>query len=328
MKSAKLFFVLLLSILVNSAYAHFQLVYTPSSVIPEDVSSVEFRLAFTHPFESGHTMDIGKDESGAVKGMKEFFAIHKEKRTDLLAALKEIQFTSNEGSGKGFAFTLTKEHGFRGGGDWVLVAVPQPYYEGSEDIYIQQITKVMINKGELDTDWANRAAEGYPEIIPLVKPYDVWTGGVFRAVVVDGKGNPVPNAEIEFEMINYDVDMAANKFTGSAKLEKSGAGMILANAQGVFEFIPPRAGYWGFAALGAGGKKEFGGKELSEDAVLWIEAQPVETALTTSMEAAASAEMEMAVTEKKSSASPVVLIAVVAVLAVAIAGFVVFKKKK
>jgi len=255
-------------------FAHFQMVYTPTSVIDEEVKSVPFKLVFTHPFESGHTMDIGKNEKGEVKGMKNFFITHKEKTIDAVDQLKEINFSTNENSGKGYDFMLDKDTSFRGGGDWVLVAVPHPYYEGSEDIYIQQITKVMVNKGDLATDWQNRVADGYPEILPLVKPYDVWVGGIFRGIVVDKKGNPVPNAEIEVEYVNYDFDMGANKLGGNPKTDR-GAAVILADDNGVFSFVPTAEGYWGFAALGAGGELEHEGKELSMDAVLWIEASAV-----------------------------------------------------
>jgi len=34
----------------------------------------------------------------------------------------------------------------------------------------------------------------------------------------------------------------------------------------------PKAGWWGFAALGAGPDKEFEGRELSQDAVIWVQA--------------------------------------------------------
>lgn len=254
-------------------FAHFQMVYTPTSIIADDVKEVPFKLVFTHPFESGHTMDIGKNEKGEIKGMKNLFITHKGKTIDALSSLKEITFSTNENSGKGYDFVLDKDSSFRGGGDWVLVAVPHPYYEASEDVYIQQITKVMVNKGDLSTDWKNRVAEGYPEILPLVKPYDVWVGGVFRGVVVDSKGKPVPNAEIEVEYVNYDVNMKKSKFEKKAKTQR-GAAVIIADVNGTFSFVPTRAGYWGFAALGAGDAKEFAGKELSQDAVIWIEAFP------------------------------------------------------
>ncbi|MGP1455232.1 MAG: DUF4198 domain-containing protein [Treponema sp.] len=267
----KISFTLLVFFASEMAFAHFQMMYTPSSIIEGDTKEVPFKVIFTHPFEAGLTMDIGKNEAGEVKGMEHFFVVHKKKSIDAVSKLKEMTFTSLENSAKGFDFILNKDSSFRGGGDWVLVAVPYPYYEGSEDSYIQQITKVIINKGTLDTDWSDRVAEGYPEILPLVKPYDVWVGGIFRAMIVDGKGKPVQHAEIEVVYCNYDVDMHNNKFTGSPRITK-GSTVIHADAQGNFSFVPTAPGYWGFAASEAGGKKQFNGKELSEDAVLWIEA--------------------------------------------------------
>ena len=51
------------------------------------------------------------------------------------------------------------------------------------------------------------------------------------------------------------------------------ATVIYADANGYFSFVPVHKGYWGFAALGAGGEMKHNGKELSQDAVLWIEAK-------------------------------------------------------
>ncbi len=264
--------VLLLFVFVGASFAHFQLIYTPSSKVND--SEVEFRLVFTHPAESGHTMAIGKDKSGSVKGFKEFFSIHKGEKTDLLKGLKKSTFKTAENQDEAYNFTLDKNFGFRGAGDWVLIAVPHPYYEQAEDCYIQQVSKVMINKNDMPTDWQERCAEGYPEIMPLVAPYEVWAGGVFRGIVVDSDGKPVPNAEIEFEYINYDVDMKKNEFKRKAKTSAA-SGVIYADQNGVFAFVPHCEGYWGFAALGVGKDTEYDGKELSQDAVLWIEATKV-----------------------------------------------------
>lgn len=266
--------VLILIILLGStlAFSHFQMIYTPNSIIDSSTSSVDFILTFTHPFESGLTMDVGKNEAGEIKGFQEFYSIHKGKKKDLLEGLKKSEFTSAENTATSYNFTLDKSSGFRGGGDWVLVGVPYPYFEAADDGYLQQITKVFINKSSLSTDWSDRCCKGYPEIMPLVKPYEVFVGGVFSAVAVDNDGKPIPYAEIEYEYINFDVDMKENKFTGEKRIEKAGSGMLMANATGFFSFIPPKAGYWGFAALGAGKVKEFSGKPMSQDAVIWIEA--------------------------------------------------------
>ncbi|QEJ95502.1 DUF4198 domain-containing protein [Treponema phagedenis] len=315
-------------------FAHFQMIYTSSSIIEQNAKSAGFILTFTHPFESGLTMDIGKNEQGEIKGLKEFYSIHKGKKLDLLSMIKESEFTSAENKASAYTFTLDKDSGFRGGGDWVLVAVPHPYYEASEEGYIQQITKVFINKAGLATDWQTACVKGYPEILPLVKPYDIWKGSIFRAVVLDSNGKPVPFAEIEFAHINYDIDMQAKAFTGKAKLEQAGGGIILADATGVFEFIPPCAGYWGFSALGVGKEKEFSGKALSQDAVIWIEINKDETEpapASNENEEKTAASEETSASEKdreprKDDFSPAALIIVILLFAVMFAWPPIFKK--
>jgi cobalt/nickel transport protein len=51
-----------------------------------------------------------------------------------------------------------------------------------------------------------------------------------------------------------------------------GAVVAVTDANGVFTFGIPKAGFWGFAALGSGPDTEHEGKELSQDAVIWIRA--------------------------------------------------------
>ena len=51
------------------------------------------------------------------------------------------------------------------------------------------------------------------------------------------------------------------------------AQIIHADENGVFVYGIPRAGWWGFAALGVSGKGHtYQGKTLRQDAVLWIQA--------------------------------------------------------
>ncbi len=322
-----LFLIVLTLFIMVEAFAYLQVIYTPDSIV--EGSEVLFKVVFTHPFSAEHTMDIGLTKDGEVKGFKEFNIIHKGKSLNAVNDLKQITFTSLENSGVAYDFVLNRENGFKGGGDWVIIGVPNPYYEASEDIYIQQITKVMVNKGGFSTDWEARLADGYPEIVPYVKPYAVWEGGMFRAKVVDTEGKPVPSAEIEIEYINHDVDMNANKFSGAARIEKKshGTAVIRADWQGNFSFIPPKAGYWGFAAIGAGGEKKHDGKELSLDAVLWIEAKSLDAA-----EAAAAPEVEKEPgSDDEASASGggnVSALIIIIVIIVVLALVLVFAKKR
>ncbi len=257
-------FVFMLSI---SAFAHFQMIYSPDSV--PKTKKINLKLVFTHPFEAGHTMDIGKDEKGKIHPPIAFGVMHKGKKRDLLKKLRPITFRSLTNSGRAYEADVK----LKGMGDHVFYFVPPPYYEPSEDIYIQHCTKVIFNIGGIPTDWDAAVGDPLPvEIIPLDKPYALWVGNVFRGVVTCG-GKPVPNAEIEVEYMNHDIK--GNAFVKEAKVEAPHDAFVTqtikADSNGVFTFGLPRAGWWGFAALGAGGDLKHNGKELSQDAVIWVQ---------------------------------------------------------
>ncbi|ACZ12567.1 DUF4198 domain-containing protein [Sulfurospirillum deleyianum] len=260
------------SVIASSALAHFQMLYTPNMAL-EKGGKIELRHVFTHPFADEHTMDMGKQhDSDALAPVVDFFAINKEQKTDLKSTLKEITFKGNHNSGKGFA----SEYKAQKMGDHILVLTPAPYYEKGEDAYIQQITKTIVNVAGTPTDWdADLGLKA--EIVPLTKPYAIWEGGSFTGVV-KSNGKPVPFAEIEVEYINRDVDIKNNKMGKDRVKAPQDAFVtmgIKANKDGEFTFALPKAGFWGFAALGVGVDKEYKGKELSQDAVIWVEAKPM-----------------------------------------------------
>ena len=100
----------------------------------------------------------------------------------------------------------------------------------------------------------------------------------FRGVV-KSEGKPVPFAEIEVEYMNHKPNMKRNNFDKAATLKAPHDAFVTltikADANGTFAFAMPRAGWWGFAALGVGPDKEFEGKELSQDAVIWVQATEI-----------------------------------------------------
>jgi cobalt/nickel transport protein len=262
MKHAVLAIIGLSAIIVagGPASAHFQMVYTPQSALAKG-GSVDLKLVFTHPFEAGHTMDMGKPE--------QFFAVHKGQQQDLLATLQPLSWTSLTNAGQGYGTSVA----LRGMGDWIFCLEPVPYLEEAEMAYIQQFTKTIINVGGLPTDW-NSEVGLVAEIVPLNMPYAMLAGNVFRGIV-KSNGQPVPFAEIEVEYLNHSPLMDKNAF---AKEENASfpdtfnwPTMIMANAQGEFSYGIAKAGWWGFCALGVGPVKEFNGKELSQDAVIWVQ---------------------------------------------------------
>ncbi|PID45699.1 MAG: nickel transporter [Proteobacteria bacterium] len=223
---------------------------------------VTVNMPFTHPSHGGPMMDMGQPLSVQVS--------HKGKTTDLLDKVTPVTWQGTENSAKAFK----AEAKLRGLGDYVFTMTPEPYLETSEDAYIQQFTKTIVNVGGLPTTW-NEPLNNVAEIVPDQPPYAVYAGGLFSGVVL-ADGKPVPGAEVEVEFLNYDINKAGDGFTKDPyveyPVENINIATVVTDDNGRFFFGVPHAGYWGFAALGVGAKKEYKGKELSQDAVLWIQA--------------------------------------------------------
>ena len=263
----------------TTALAHFQVLYTPE-MAPTKGKATQFTMVFTHPVHGGPHMDMGQPEQFYVVSQRGGDA--KPKRTDLMKYVKPIDWLSNKKEKGGAAQSPTKAFDAslprsvtRSLGDHIFVLQPAPYYESGEDKYIQQFTRTIVNVGGVPGNWAEPM--GLPaEILPLNKPYANWVGGVFRGrVLADGK--PVPNAEMEIEFINHKPDQDGHRFSEAGEVELPqdayGTQTIYADAQGEFTIGLPRAGWWGICALAIGADTEHEGKELSQDAVLWVQAK-------------------------------------------------------
>jgi cobalt/nickel transport protein len=252
----------------QQASAHFQLLYTPQSALSE-AAAIPLALVFSHPFDNGFTMEMGKPEAFYVVSQR---GDAEPKTTDLMQYLEPIQWTG--GGGKAAAYVAHPPRNLtRSLGDYTYVLRPAPYYEKNEDKYIQQITKTVVNIGGLPGAWDEPL--GLPvEIVPLDKPYANWTGGVFRAVVLSG-GKPVPHAEIEIEYLNHEPQIDARRFDPEGKVtapqESFGTLSIRADAMGQVIIGLPKAGWWGICALNLDDDLKHQGKELSLDAVLWLQ---------------------------------------------------------
>ncbi|WP_028870307.1 MULTISPECIES: DUF4198 domain-containing protein [Psychromonas] len=244
-----------------SANAHFQMLYTPE-LLHAKGGAISFKMPFTHPAASGHVMAVDKPEA--------FYMIKKGKKTDLIDTVTDIEWES--AVDKGHAYQADVK--LRGLGDYVFIAQPSPYFEAEEDIYIQQITKTIVNVGNLPTDW-NKDIGLTAEIVPLTKPYAIYEGGIFSAVV-KSNGKPVPFAAVEVEFMNYVPDMQNNHFAKEPIMTPPSdifvTQTIYTDANGTFHFSLLKAGQWGFAALGIGEKTTYQGKALSQDAVIWVQA--------------------------------------------------------
>ena len=108
--------------------------------------------------------------------------------------------------------------------------------------------------------------------MPLNKPYNIIAGSTFTGRVLSD-GEPAAGVEIEIEYMAAEPQMDGD---GAAEPKANpmpgGAINAITAADGTFTFGIPKAGYWGFAALGSGPATQHAGKDLSQDAVIWIHA--------------------------------------------------------
>jgi cobalt/nickel transport protein len=157
-----------------------------------------------------------------------------------------------------------------GPGDYVFFVEPAPYWEPAEGVMIVHYTKTIVDAYGAGEGWDRMV--GLPvEIEPLTRPYGLWTGNLFTGVVRKG-GEPVPFAEVEVEWRNDgSVTAPAGPFVTQ---------VLKADANGVFSYAIPRAGWWGFAALIEGDEPmpspEGKSVPVEQGALIWVRARDMQ----------------------------------------------------
>jgi cobalt/nickel transport protein len=236
-------------VLAAVASAHFQMIIPSANIIgANDPKEVNLDIMFAHPME-GPTMDMKTPTKFGV-------LIGGEERKDLLSTLQEVKVSGHS------AYKTSYKVGRPG--DYIFYIEPAPYWEPTEEKMIIHYSKVVVSVMGEEKGWD--AEVGLPvEIIPLVRPYGLWTGNLFSGIVKQN-GKPVPHAEVEVEYYNKD-----RKITPPS--DPYVTQVIKADGNGVFSYAMPRAGWWGFAALCEGPKmKNQEGKEVDVEVggVFWV----------------------------------------------------------
>jgi len=244
------------------SWAHFLVLLPERDLVGAERRAVNLEIFFTHPMEGGPVMPLERPQKVGV--------FVRGKEYDLTPLLKVYQrpvyepWRHETSDKKVPAWRLFYE--CTRPGDHVFYVVPEPYFEPAEGVFIQQITKVIVNAFGAETGWD--AYLGFPiEIVPLVRPYGLWEGNLFCGrVLKDGK--PLPGAEIEVEFLN---DGSVRGVSGPFVTQ-----VLKTDQEGEFCYTIPWAGWWGFAVLSEGKTLSKDGQEypLELDAVIWLRAYP------------------------------------------------------
>ena len=237
------------------AIAHFGAIIPSIDIVTQkDNKTITLNLKFFHPME-GHYMEMEKPA--------QFGVMHMGEKTDLLESLKQKKI-------QGFS-TWETAYKVKRPGDYTFYVVPKAYWEPAEDCSIVHYTKVCVNVLGLEEGWDEEIGLE-TEIIPLTRPYGLWTGNVFTGIV-KLNAKPVPYAEVEVEYYNEDgkIIPPADPYITQ---------VVKADGNGVFTYCMRKAGWWAFAALNEASWKlkdpEGGDKPVEIAAVYWVRTRDME----------------------------------------------------
>jgi cobalt/nickel transport protein len=216
-------------------------------VMKGEPRALRLDLIFGHPFE-GELMHMQKPA--------EFGVMVRGRHYDLLNTLKARDI-------EGISY-FTALYKIKRPGDHIFYVEPSPYFESAEEKFILHYAKTVVHAFGLEEGWDEEIGLK-TEIIPLTRPYGIWTGNVFQGIV-KAFGKPVPYAEIEVEYLaGGSLNAPAAPFITQ---------LIKADMNGVFTYAFPKAGWWAFAALSEDKDriKHTDGKEYPVEigAIFWI----------------------------------------------------------
>jgi nickel transport protein len=228
--------------------AHFGMVIpSDSMVMQEDDRTLSVNLSFSHPMEM-IGMELAKP--------KLFTVWANGKNQDLTGQLEQIEILDHT------AWDI--DYPIKRPGVYMFHMEPKPYWEPAEESFIIHYAKTVVTAFGDDTGWDTELGLK-TEIVPLSKPYGLYTGNVFQGIVnLDGK--PVPYAEVEVEYFNETrKKMAPTEYMITQTIKADG--------NGVFTYSPPWPGWWGFAALNTAEFKlmhDNQEKDVELGAVIWV----------------------------------------------------------
>lgn len=206
------------------AFSHFQELIPNCNIVEHPAQShLDFDIRFTHPMNGGPVMNM--------PAPRKFEALSAQGRENLTSRLKAVTETG--------VTRYQAQYRLRQPDDYVFVLEPAPYWEPAEQRWIQHYAKTVVSAFGAESGWDHEA--GLPmEIVPLARPYGLWTHNLFSGIV-KRQGQPLPFAEIEVEWRN---DGTLQAPTGPYVTQR-----LKADDRGIFHYAMPRAGWWGFAAL-------------------------------------------------------------------------------
>jgi uncharacterized GH25 family protein len=248
-------------------------------IFPETGKNGKVNLRVVHfmPWRGDSIMGIRlhQNDTATVKGLESISMIHDGIETDISDIARPAMCTVKDGKRECYEIPLSRNMISRAG-DYIFVVEHILHWKKHLGYYIKKISKFFINQGGLVTDWPNRVLKDAPEIIPLSPPGSVYTGTLFRAQVVDDKGELIPHARIHVEFFNYE--MCEGGISAAAPILRNrdmGDLVLFSDNSGAFSFVPPKEGIWTFTLVDGDHNVMIDGKKLQYDSSVSIAVKPL-----------------------------------------------------
>ncbi len=235
--------------LPDGASAHFGMVIPSDSMVMQGEKRViRVVTSFSHPMEM-----MGMDLLKPVR----FGVLSRGRKINLRGDLEETTVMNRKAWLIDYKIELP--------GVYQFFMEPSPYWEAAEEGYIVHYTKTIVSAFGAEKGW-DEPVGMKTEIIPLTRPFGLYKGNVFQGIVLLN-GDPMPYSEVEVAFYNRDRNtQALNEYFVTQ--------VVRADANGVFTYGVPWAGWWGFAALNRSDHQiKYRGveKDVELGAVIWVE---------------------------------------------------------
>lgn len=242
-----------------AAQAHFGMVIpSKPAVLEMSEADLVVDMKFWHPFEN-----IGMN----LEKPKKLEVYSGGKLIDLGLGLKE-------GNLAGFK-KWTAVYKIERPGLYVFAMEPEPYWEPEEELFIIHYTKAYVSAFGNDEGW-NEPIGLKTEIVPLTNPTRLYAGNLFSGrVLMNDK--PVKGCEVEVEWY------PGEDKKGVAPNETMVTLAVMTDDNGIFSFVAPKSGWWGFASLNEADfklKHEGQDKDVELGGVLWLYFHEMKDAVT------------------------------------------------
>ncbi|MCL2122770.1 MAG: DUF4198 domain-containing protein [Desulfovibrionaceae bacterium] len=229
----------------------------PPLVSDPKCKEISVSIAFGHPFAQTATdMDLVQ-MFAAVK-----YPAKKDGQTlrhEFLDTLKPIKYLKKNAWGGTIPLPDP--------GLYQLVLETRPYWEETQGIFLQQFAQTLVPVQGYEHGWEIPVGLKL-EILPLTRPFGLTAPALFTGrVLFDDK--ILSDTPVRIEYLNEDKRAVPSPYHQTQRL--------LTNEHGVFSFVCPHSGWWGFAAVTKGDplKGPDGQPKKTElSGVLWIYIDP------------------------------------------------------